>query len=247
MVRNDRSFVFAQRFIDQWLHIRDLGANKAPDASAYPLWTKDADLRGDITLQPIYFFREMLIRDMPILDLIDSKVHNRNQPPSQAFRTETSAERELHLAAAMGRAARGQPSWRIVGDARLCAGRFLAPLSHQPCVTRRLYSRFDTRHTPPPPPADVPPLERNKEGGPAKTSTGTARAASSQSELCRCHSRIDPLGFALENYDVMGKWRDEESGKPVDSSGEMNDGTKINGPDALKAAILERAMCLPAI
>jgi hypothetical protein len=55
-----------------------------------------------------------------------------------------------------------------------------------------------------------------------------------------CHSRIDPLGFALENYDALGQWRDEEAGKPVDNAGELPDGTKIAGSDELKAVLMAR-------
>ena len=55
-----------------------------------------------------------------------------------------------------------------------------------------------------------------------------------------CHSRIDPLGFALDNYDVIGRWRTEEAGKPVDTAGELPDGTRINGPTELKAVLLDR-------
>jgi hypothetical protein len=54
-----------------------------------------------------------------------------------------------------------------------------------------------------------------------------------------CHSRIDPMGFALENYDVIGRWRDQDAGKPVDNSGELADGTKFKGPDELKAVLLD--------
>jgi hypothetical protein len=53
-----------------------------------------------------------------------------------------------------------------------------------------------------------------------------------------CHSRIDPLGFGLDNFDVIGRWRDDDAGKPVDSSGELPDGKKFQGPDQLKAVLL---------
>ena len=55
-----------------------------------------------------------------------------------------------------------------------------------------------------------------------------------------CHSRIDPFGFALENYDVTGKWRKEDGGKPVDASAELLDGTKFNGPAELRKVLLDR-------
>ena len=55
-----------------------------------------------------------------------------------------------------------------------------------------------------------------------------------------CHSRIDPLGFALENYDVIGRWRTEEGGKPIDAKGELPDGTTFEGPAELKAVLMEK-------
>jgi hypothetical protein len=55
-----------------------------------------------------------------------------------------------------------------------------------------------------------------------------------------CHSRIDPLGFALENYDVLGRWRTTEGGKPVDAKGQLPDGTEFEGAAGLKKVLLER-------
>ena len=55
-----------------------------------------------------------------------------------------------------------------------------------------------------------------------------------------CHSRIDPLGFALENFDVLGRWRTEDAGKPIDAKGELPDGTVFDGPDQLKAALMRK-------
>jgi hypothetical protein len=52
-----------------------------------------------------------------------------------------------------------------------------------------------------------------------------------------CHSRIDPLGFALENFDVLGRWRTEDAGKPIDAKGELPDGTVFEGPDQLKGSV----------
>jgi hypothetical protein len=55
-----------------------------------------------------------------------------------------------------------------------------------------------------------------------------------------CHDRIDPIGFALENYDVLGRWRGEDGGRPVDNTGALADGTRLQGPDGLKKLLLER-------
>jgi hypothetical protein len=55
-----------------------------------------------------------------------------------------------------------------------------------------------------------------------------------------CHSRIDPLGFALENYDALGRWRTQDEGQPIDNKGELPDGITFAGPEELKAVLLAR-------
>jgi hypothetical protein len=92
---------------------------------------------------------------------------------------------------------------------------------------------------PPPPPANVPPLAETAAGAAPATVRERLEKHRANAVCASCHSRIDPLGFALENYDVIGRWRTEDAGKPVDNSGEMTDGTKIQGPAQLKAALLE--------
>jgi Protein of unknown function (DUF1585)/Protein of unknown function (DUF1588) len=62
-----------------------------------------------------------------------------------------------------------------------------------------------------------------------------------QNPVCAaCHSRIDPIGFGLENYDPLGRWRDQDAGKPVDAKGLLPDGTTFDGPQELKQVLLKR-------
>ena len=239
MIRNDRSLVFVQRFIEQWLHTRDLGGNKAPDATAYPAWTNDADLRGDIAFQPIYFFREILMRDLPVLELIDSKFTIGSSHLAKHF----------GLKLPLNQNATSQPQWVELpaGSHRgglLGMPALLAVSSHPYRTSPVLRGAFILESIlgtpPPPPPPGVPALEENKDGAPPRTVRERLAQHRASAACAGCHGRIDPLGFALENFDVMGKWRDEEGGKPVDAAAEMSDGRKINGPDELKAALLDR-------
>src|SRR6185503_2047748 len=94
---------------------------------------------------------------------------------------------------------------------------------------------------PPPPPPDVPSLEE------AKAADGKPRTLRQRLELHRtkpecagCHSKIDPLGFSLENFDAIGRWRDEEEGAPVDASGVLPNGQAFSGPVELKNILLGR-------
>ncbi|NDJ11149.1 MAG: DUF1585 domain-containing protein, partial [Acidobacteriia bacterium] len=75
--------------------------------------------------------------------------------------------------------------------------------------------------------------------GPAPRSVRELLAQHRANPVCAsCHSRIDPLGFALENYDALGRWRTEDGGKPVDARATLPDGTTFEGPDQLKAVLL---------
>jgi len=93
---------------------------------------------------------------------------------------------------------------------------------------------------PPPPPPNVPPLDETHN--PVLTRTVRERLEQHrQDPVCAsCHSRIDPWGFALENYDAIGRWRTEDAGRPVDVTAQLLDGTKMNGAQELRKALLER-------
>jgi len=93
--------------------------------------------------------------------------------------------------------------------------------------------------TPPlPPPPNVPSLDAHGTG---TAQTIRERLAQHRADpVCAgCHSRIDPIGFALENYDALGQWRTEDSAKPIDNTGELPDGTKFAGADELRAMLMQ--------
>jgi len=93
---------------------------------------------------------------------------------------------------------------------------------------------------PPPPPPGVPPLKENSGTRELKSVRDRLEEHRKNPACASCHARMDPLGFALENYDGLGRWRTEDSGKPIDNRGELPDGTKIDGPERLKKVLLER-------
>ncbi len=239
MLRNDRALEFSRRFTEQWLHTRDLMGDKAPDAKLFPAYAKDEDVRSDVRLQPVLFLRHLLANDLSLLNLIDSdhtistrhlnKLYNVNMP--------------LNANAAT------QPQWVSVPEGSRRGGLLgmgaVLTVSSYPYRTSPvlrgawiLDSLLGT--PPPPPPPDVPALEEDKPGAPAKTVRARLTQHRANPVCASCHSRIDPLGFALENYDVLGRWRDTEADQPIDASGELSDGTKINGPDALRQALMDR-------
>ena len=93
---------------------------------------------------------------------------------------------------------------------------------------------------PPPPPPNVPELD--KPGGPLVAETLRKRLELHRTNpaCANCHAQMDPIGLALENYDLIGRWRDTDAGKPIDTAGVLPDGSKFDGPQGLKAVLLKK-------
>jgi hypothetical protein len=240
MLRNQRSADFARSFVDQWLRIRDLGQGFQPDPKLYPEWS-DSELQGDIKNQPLLFFREILANDLSILDLLDSKwtiatrklqkvLYGTAIKPARPNNQEQPQRIELP---------EGSHRGGLLGMSAV-----LAVSSHphrtSPVLRGKWLLETILGTPPPPPPPNVPKLDES----PASQSAGTLRERLAQHRAnpacASCHNRIDPLGFALENYDVLGRWRTEDGGKPIDAKGQMPDGTTFDGPDQLKAALMAK-------
>ena len=92
---------------------------------------------------------------------------------------------------------------------------------------------------PPPPPANVPALKENTV---ATNLTVRERLAEHRTNVAcaRCHNRMDPIGFSLENFDAVGRWRNVEAGKPIDVSGSLPDGSRFTGVSGLEKGLLNR-------
>ena len=239
MMKNDRSLGFTQRFAEQWLRTRELTTDKVPDAKLFPTYAASEDLRSDIRLQPVLFLREIFLQNLSLLNLIDS--------------THTIATKQLATLfdekLPLNPNAASQPQWVELPKGSRRGGLLGMPavltVSSYPYRTSPvlrgawiLESMLGT--PPPPPPPNVPALEETNPGS-SKMTVRERLAQHRQNPNCAgCHSRIDPMGFALENYDAIGRWRDQDEGKPVDNSGELLDGTKFKGPAELKQVLLDR-------
>ncbi len=240
MLRHDRSLNFAQRFIEQWLHTRELGGEKAPDAKLFPTYATDEELRADIRFQPILFFREVLVRGLPLTELIDSKytIGTSNLTKHYGL-TNLPLDKTRLKQPQLVEMPPGTNRGGLLGMAAVLA------VSSHPYRTSPvlrgawiLDSMLGT--PPPPPPANVPPLEDAMEPSSAKSMRERLEQHRLNPVCASCHSRIDPLGFALENYDAIGRWRDQDGGKPIDAAGTLIDGTAFNGPAELKKALFDR-------
>ena len=91
---------------------------------------------------------------------------------------------------------------------------------------------------PPPPPPNVPGLEPDIRG--AVTIRQQLEQHRTKAECAACHDKMDPLGFGLENFDVLGRWRDSDRGHPIDAQGSLPSGQSFTGPAGLKSLLIER-------
>jgi hypothetical protein len=238
MLRSPKSFDFAQNFVEQWLGTRVLSQGTEPDAKLFPAYAADAELRGDISLQPVIFFRELLMNDLSLLNLIDSKFTITTKKLQKLYgsdvlppKKESSNPQRVELPEGSNRGGLlGMSAILIVSS---------HPQRTSPVLRGKWLLDAILGTPPPPPPADVPPLEE-----PTAAKPRTVRELLTQHRadpVCaNCHSRIDPLGFALENYDALGVWRNTDAGQAVDASGELPDGTRFEGPAQLKMVLLEK-------
>ena len=128
-------------------------------------------------------------------------------------------------------------------------GRLLMVTSHADRTAPVLRGKWILENvlgTPPPPPlANVPPLEASTEAAP-RTLRERMEAHRASPACAGCHKVMDPLGFALENFDAVGAWRTREAGLPIDASGQLADGTKVDGVVALRKALVGAVRCVCA-
>jgi hypothetical protein len=238
MLRNQKSFEFVQSFVEQWLRTRDLTQGFSPDVELYPNW-KDEELRGDIRYQPVLFFQEILAKDLSLLNLIDSKFTIATRKLQRLWGTNIAPVRANNQAQPQRiELPEGSHRGGLLGMPAV-----LAVSSHPHRTSPVLRGKWILEAilgTPsPPPPPNVPPLDAEK-----RATAGTLREKLAQHRAnpacASCHSRIDPLGFALENYDVIGRWRIEDGGQKIDARGEMPGGKTVDGPEQLKNVLMER-------
>lgn len=239
MLRHDRSMTFAQRFTEQWLRTRELSGDKAPDAKMFPEYAADEDLRGDLRFEPIMFFREVFVRNLPLTNFLESRYAISSGKLDKYYGITTPLDKNR----------RQQPQWvELPAESHrgglLGMGAVLAvssfPYRTSPVLRGAWLLDSILGTPPPPPPPNVPPLDDAHNAAAARTVRERLEQHRQNPACASCHSRIDPWGFSLENYDAIGRWRTQESGKPVDTSGTLLDGTTLNGPDELRHALMAR-------
>ena len=235
MLADQRATALGRNFAGQWLYLRNL-RGVVPDAVVFPEF--DENLR-DAFQQETELFVESLIReDQSVLDLLGADYTFVNERLAKHYgipKVYGSHFRRVSLEPAIAERRGG-----IFGH-----GSLLTVTSYPNRTSPVLRGKWVLTNIlgtpPPPPPADVPDLpDRGEDGEVATVRDRLARHRASPA-CSVCHAPMDPLGLALENYDAVGKWRTTgEADLPIDSSGNLPDGTVFEGPAGLRRLLLER-------
>lgn len=226
MIDDPKSTAFVENFSTQWLQLRAL-EQFSPDPDLFP--TFDDQLRDDMMQETVLFFGEVVRNDRSVVELFDADYSYLNESLARHYGVQ---------------GVRGDRFQRIEFDdpsrGGLLTHASILTVTSNPSrtspVKRGKWIIENLLGEPPPPPApDVMALDDQEE------LTGTLRERMQQHRedpsCASCHAKMDPLGFALENYNAVGQWRDLDEGSPIDASGVLPNGDSFEGAAELRRVL----------
>ncbi|HKX26196.1 MAG TPA: DUF1592 domain-containing protein, partial [Blastocatellia bacterium] len=225
MLKDSRSEALVKNFAGQWLEIRRLESVQ-PDRDRFPDF--DDYLRQSMLKETELFFENIVRQDGTVLDFIDSDYTFLNERLARHYGIAGVAGPEFRKVALTGTGRGGILTHSSVLTVSSYANR-TSPVLRGKWILENLLNA-----PPPPPPPDVPILDEAALG--SKISLRQQMEQHRSNAVCAsCHARMDPLGFALENYDAVGAWRTRDGKFPIDPTGSLPDGRALKGPEDLKA------------
>ncbi len=230
MLADGRSSALAENFAGQWLELRNLDVVK-PDPVKFPEW--NAELRDDMKTETRLFFDAILRENRPLAEFLDARYTFLNERLAKFYGipgVKGPEFRRVELETAERGGLLGQASVLTVSSYP----------SRTSVVLRGKYILDNILNDPPPPPPpDVPALD--------EAAVGTEMSLRKQMETHRsepmcaaCHAKMDPLGFGLENYNAIGKWRTMDGKFPVDASGTLPGGKSFSTPAEMRALLISQ-------
>ncbi len=231
MLDDPKSQALVDNFAGQWLYLRNLQLSR-PDPDAFPEF--DDSLRQAFRTETSLFFQNVLREDHSVLELLDANYTFLNQRLAEHYGIPNvygPQFRKVTLTDPNRGGLLGQGSVLTVTS-----------YPNRTSVVQRGKWILETLlgTPPPPPPMVVPDLVPHGKDGRQFTMREQMEQHRANPVCASCHSRMDPLGFALENYDGVGKWRDKDSGNAIDASGKLPDGATFVGPAGLKKILITK-------
>jgi mono/diheme cytochrome c family protein len=219
-----------QNFFASWLQTRNVSL-LTPDLNQKFPWFDD-NLRVAFIKEMELFLDAQLKEDRGIVDLLTS---------NQTFLNEQLA-RHYGVAGVYGSHFRpvtltDENRFGLLGKAALLSVTSYSTRT-APTIRGKYLLENILAAPPPPPPPDIPALEETSKDGKARSVRDMLEAHRRNPVCASCHARMDPMGLSLENFDAIGQWRTTDAGTPINASGVLLDGTKVDGPAALRRALV---------
>ncbi len=232
MLKDPKSETLSTRFAAQWLRLQDLDKIH-PDYLLYPMY--DDSLAHAMKRETELFFDSIVKGDRSVLDLLTADYSFVNERLARHYGIPNVVGDQFRKVSL--------PAYRrgLLGQGSILTLTSVADRT-SPVQRGKWVMEVLLGTPPPPPPPNVPPLDDSVKGteGGRMLSTRERMEQHRANPACNsCHRVIDPLGLALDNFDVTGAWRIKDNEVPVDTAGELYDGTKISGPADLRAALLK--------
>jgi hypothetical protein len=230
MLADARSAALVSNFASQWLYLRNMRL-VLPDPEAFPEF--DDNLRNAFERETELFVESILREDRSVLDLLRANHTFLNERLARHYQIPNIYGNHFRRVTLTDERRRG-----LLGQGSILT---VTSYAHRtsPVVRGKWLLENVLGAPPPPPPADVPALKENEEGGETRSVRERMEQHRKNPVCASCHARMDPLGFALENFDAIGRWRDtSEAGTAIDASGTLPDGTNFDGPVEFRQALL---------
>ncbi len=227
MLDDPKSSALTTNFAGQWLYLRNLAAVK-PDPVIFPEW--DESLRASMQRETELFFDSIVRENHSVLDLLRANYTFLNDRLAKHYGIPDiygSQFRRVALEDSNRGGLLGQGSVLTV----------TSPPNRTSVVKRGKWVLDNLLGAPPPPPPPVPALEETTKGNHALSLRAALELHRADPGCASCHKVMDPIGFALENYNGIGQWRTKDGSNEIDPSGKLPDGTEFRGPAGLKKAL----------
>jgi len=232
MIADERSKTLVTNFAAQWLFMRNVKLAR-PDSFTFPDW--DDDLRTALVSETELFLDYQIRADRPVAELLSADYSFLNERLAKHYGLPGVYGSHFRRVEFPDDARRGG----LLGHGSILLVTSFANRTSPVLRGKWLLENF-LNYSPPPPPPDVPDLPPSAKGAQARTVRERVEQHRANPVCAACHNVMDPLGFALENYDAIGRYRASDDGRPIDASGVTPDGVKFEGLAGLRGVMESR-------
>lgn len=237
LLKDGQSRGLAENFVGQWLGTRELGRQSQPDRELFKGYNQQ--MQDSFQEEPLLLFHEIFKNNESLLNLIDADYTFANDQLARHYGIRDKLKENISQRMIKVKL----PEDTVRGGILTMSGPLTVssfPNRTSPVLRGKWLLENILGIVPPPPPPDVPELSEEGEDVAGKSVRERLQIHRDNPSCASCHNTIDPVGFGLENFDAIGRWREEDNGTKVDSTGKLPGGEEFSNPQELKQAVLRQ-------